>query len=229
MPGIDQFCILVLEDDATLRASLARLLRADGHDVTTAATVAEALSAPGPFDVAILDLELPDGDGVVVGRSLVASQRAARVLFFSATTEDRLKARAAEFAPVHDKTDPQSLFHALHNPPPVLHILILEDSEILCRSLTRLFTARGHDVKATMRAAEALSQPGPYDVAILDLNIPDGSGIDVARQLLFEKRARRVIFYTGQTDPAELRDAEAVSTVVGKEALPRLIEAVEKA
>jgi CheY-like chemotaxis protein len=63
--------ILVVEDDGVLLQVLSRVLTHDGHDVLRATTVAEALrqadSAPG---VALLDLSLPDGDGVELARTL---------------------------------------------------------------------------------------------------------------------------------------------------------------
>ena len=58
--------ILVVEDDATTRESLARALRLDGHEVETAArgeTASRLLQAP-PWAAVILDLGLPDGSGL---------------------------------------------------------------------------------------------------------------------------------------------------------------------
>ena len=60
--------ILVADDDPTLRAELAELLRADGHDVLTAADGAEALERleSGSFDVALLDLVMPRVTGLEI-------------------------------------------------------------------------------------------------------------------------------------------------------------------
>lgn len=57
--------ILLVEDQADTAAHLARLLRAGGHDVTRAASVAAArlLCASHEFDVLVSDVLLPDGDG----------------------------------------------------------------------------------------------------------------------------------------------------------------------
>ena len=58
--------ILVVEDDATTREALARALRLEGHAVETAARGEEAsrrLLSP-PWAAVILDLGLPDGDGL---------------------------------------------------------------------------------------------------------------------------------------------------------------------
>ena len=57
--------VLLVEDDASLRESLARLLTAPGVDVVPAASQAQALQAlaAGPFDCVVTDLGLPDGSG----------------------------------------------------------------------------------------------------------------------------------------------------------------------
>lgn len=64
MPGTRAFSVLVVDDEALLRWSLAEILRRHGHTVTeatTASAVREALSAGGPpFDLVFLDYRLPD-------------------------------------------------------------------------------------------------------------------------------------------------------------------------
>lgn len=64
--------ILLVEDHADAAAMLARLLRAGGHDVTRAASVAAAklLCASHEFDVMVSDVLLPDGDGWQLMRHL---------------------------------------------------------------------------------------------------------------------------------------------------------------
>jgi two-component system KDP operon response regulator KdpE len=60
--------LLVVEDDDQLRKALALTLRARGHGVHAVATGAEALErvAAGRLDAVLLDLGLPDLDGVAV-------------------------------------------------------------------------------------------------------------------------------------------------------------------
>jgi two-component system KDP operon response regulator KdpE len=60
--------LLVVEDDDHLRKALVLTLRSRGYGVTAASTGAEAIAAAGRtrLDVVILDLGLPDLDGLVV-------------------------------------------------------------------------------------------------------------------------------------------------------------------
>ncbi|MFN3957757.1 MAG: winged helix-turn-helix domain-containing protein [Tepidimonas ignava] len=58
--------LLLIEDDAAIAGAVAALLRAQGHACDVCATLACASAAVDaePFDAVLLDLGLPDGDGV---------------------------------------------------------------------------------------------------------------------------------------------------------------------
>ena len=66
---LDAMRILLVEDEDAIADPLAAGLRREGFDVDRAGTVAAALAA-GPADVVLLDLRLPDGDGLDVCRTL---------------------------------------------------------------------------------------------------------------------------------------------------------------
>ena len=57
--------ILLVDDHADTLRVMVRMFAMRGHDVTTAATLAEGrdLCETGAFDLLICDLKLPDGDG----------------------------------------------------------------------------------------------------------------------------------------------------------------------
>lgn len=57
--------ILLVEDDIPFASVLIGALRRLGHEVTHAPTVATALAEP-PVDLVLLDLGLPDGDGMTL-------------------------------------------------------------------------------------------------------------------------------------------------------------------
>jgi len=58
--------VLIVEDDATTAAMLAGLLRREGWEPAEAGDIATAWNQlrAGPFDILLLDLSLPDGDGI---------------------------------------------------------------------------------------------------------------------------------------------------------------------
>jgi DNA-binding response OmpR family regulator len=95
--------ILLLEDDKNAGAALSELLELDGHEVCLAATLAAARDyiADHTFDVALLDIQLPDGDG----KSLVSllKQRQTRVYLATGSTKLTLN------SPVLTFEDPEEL------------------------------------------------------------------------------------------------------------------------
>jgi two-component system KDP operon response regulator KdpE len=88
-------CILVVDDDAQIRRALRLSLRANGFDVGEAESGQAALDALAQraFDLIILDLVLPDLDGVEVCHSLRRWSRLP-VIVLSAHGEEEMKIRA---------------------------------------------------------------------------------------------------------------------------------------
>jgi len=68
--------VLLVEDSPMINGALKILLEAGGFDVTLATTTAEALAwdASRPADVMLLDITLPDGDGLSVLEELRARE-----------------------------------------------------------------------------------------------------------------------------------------------------------
>ena len=60
--------ILIIDDEASLRQTLARILQRAGFEVTTAASGKEGLSlvSEHPFDLLYLDIRMPDMSGLEV-------------------------------------------------------------------------------------------------------------------------------------------------------------------
>jgi len=78
--------ILLVEDEARIASFIVKGLTADGHTVDWGATVAEALdlTASREYDLFILDLLLPDGDGRDVLKRVRADDHDVPVLVVSA-------------------------------------------------------------------------------------------------------------------------------------------------
>ncbi len=78
--------VLIVEDDTVLRKHLARLFVREGFVVDTAASLAAAMEllAEAPFDVLLLDIKLPDGDGFDLLAGLSAERRPGLAVVMSA-------------------------------------------------------------------------------------------------------------------------------------------------
>ena len=90
--------VIVLEDDPELRSLLARGLREEGFDVTTAGTASEllALLPDEEPDAMIVDVGLPDADGRDLVQALRVQGATTPVIFL--TARDALPDRLAGFA-----------------------------------------------------------------------------------------------------------------------------------
>jgi DNA-binding response OmpR family regulator len=80
--------ILLVEDDHRVSAAMMTMLQRRGYEVEHAATAAAALAA-APCDLVLLDLNLPDGDGVDVCRSLRSRSEQLGIIAVTARGEER--------------------------------------------------------------------------------------------------------------------------------------------
>ena len=81
--------ILLVEDDIALREGLTELFAREGYIVKSAASVAEARERlNGSTELVVLDVSLPDGDGVSLCREWRAAGIAQPILFLTAKDEE---------------------------------------------------------------------------------------------------------------------------------------------
>jgi DNA-binding response OmpR family regulator len=82
--------LLLVEDDLTIGESLRDSLAAEGHDARWVTTAADALAVAGAtaYALVLLDLGLPDLDGVEVARRLRALQPACVIVMLTARRDE---------------------------------------------------------------------------------------------------------------------------------------------
>ncbi|WP_224249319.1 response regulator [Hyalangium gracile] len=80
-----------------------------------------------------------------------------------------------------------------------LRILLVEDDEAIRSSASELLEELGHGVRATSSAEEALVELGAesFDVLFTDVNLPGGSGVELAREAVRQRPRLRVIIASG--------------------------------
>lgn len=84
---MDSMSILVVDDDPALRQALTRILSFEGYEVEIAPTGHDALELVGTADLMVLDLGLPDLDGLDVARRVRAAGHALPILVLTARGE----------------------------------------------------------------------------------------------------------------------------------------------
>lgn len=103
-------------------------------------------------------------------------------------------------------------------------ILIIDDDQSIGRLLSAMVDEMGHVAVARYNCRDGLAEvlSRPYDVVFLDVNLPDGSGLDLLPRVRKTNSSPEVIIITGQGDPdgAELAIKNGAWDYVQKPLLP---------
>jgi two-component system, response regulator RegA len=78
-------------------------------------------------------------------------------------------------------------------------LLVVDDDDAFRERLRQAFERRGYDVRTAANAADALSQARSEspELAVVDLRMPNGSGLELVRDLKHNDPATRVVVLTG--------------------------------
>ena len=104
-------------------------------------------------------------------------------------------------------------------------VLVIDDDHVFRSLARRMLHASGMVVvgeAATVEAGIAAARELQPDAALVDINLPDGDGVSVARALSALPRPPRILLTSTDADaasPEEVRDAGAVGFVT-KDQLP---------
>ena len=114
------------------------------------------------------------------------------------------------------------------------HILIVEDSTLVTDALGILFRQAGYDVEIAATVAEAIesASTGAVDIMLLDLSLPDGSGLEVLKTLRARGKApRATLAMTGHDDVKTRRaclDAGCTGVLVKPLPIGELLRQIER-
>jgi DNA-binding NtrC family response regulator len=91
-------------------------------------------------------------------------------------------------------------------------VLIVDDQQSICRTLQTIFANRGYEARVAYsaeQAAEIVAEWQPA-LAILDAQLPNMNGIDLAIALKASHPACQVLLFSGHTETADLLAAAAI-------------------
>ncbi len=114
-------------------------------------------------------------------------------------------------------------------------ILVVDDDPAILQVLSRFLRKQGYEVTATASGREALASLANADLplAILDLNLPDVSGLELMSQLKSASPDTEIILFTGlgglESAVAALRLGAYDYLVKSELKLPELLAVVERA
>lgn len=94
-----------------------------------------------------------------------------------------------------------------------MRLVLCDDNRILGEALASVLDAHGHRVLAIVtRAAEAVAAVCEHrpDACLLDLRLPDGSGLDAAREMRRCQPDTKIVILSCVTDAAAVSEARKV-------------------
>lgn len=188
--------LLICEDDRDIAKLLSLMLEKDGFvtDIAYSAQQAKTLLTQHTYTMMTLDLALPDQDGISLLRELRHDPKTQHlpIIVVSANAEVGKSNDESCFAVIdwlEKPIDQQRLLAAIHtahrsHPGEKPQVLQVEDDPDLVQVVTAILRDYAIvEAASTLQTARQKLQQHPYDLVILDLNLPDGSGFDLLPEL----------------------------------------------
>jgi PAS domain S-box-containing protein len=234
--------VLLVEDEPAAAALLTAILEHEGLKVDTTGTLAEARQAlgdAGRFGALVLDLRLPDGDGMDLVREIRgrADVRGMPIVVVSADAA-RGKDPAVRTLDVVDwmekPVDPDRLAElvrgAIGPAGPGGTVILHVDDDRDIRTLVATALAGSGEVLSvgTLREARQLIAERRPDLVVLDLELRDGSGLDLLEDLRREPGPPVPVIVFSAQDTGDLGQQVAAVLVKSKTSLAGLVGAVRE-
>jgi PAS domain S-box-containing protein len=213
--------VLVADDNAASRMALVEQLKswrmvAEAAESGNAALqrLREAADAGTPFDLAVIDAQMPDIDGFSVVSHIEGEQNLRTKPILMSSTTDRLEfsrrcAEAGATAFVQKPISQSQLFSAvsqatgaaaldgesrlgLYNRPPTSprRVLLVEDTPANRKVVQRVLQRRGHEVVVAVNGREALDafEKDEYDLILMDVQMPIMDGLQATEAIRAKER-----------------------------------------
>lgn len=208
--------LLIVEDDPDAAEILQIMLVQDGFEARVVGSSAEALEAvkAETFAAILVDLQLPDADGISLIRTLREQPDTVDtpvVVVSADVAKGRARGRSLEVVDWLEKPFDQSRLRTAiqsilertgRRNPVILHVD--DDPDILhVTAATLSGVAEVTGASSLTRAREALKRMKP-DLVILDLGLPDGSGLELLPDLGEAGNVIPVVVYSAQELDAAL-------------------------
>ena len=181
--------ILLVDDDEKLLSILEKRCRRMGFEPSTATCGGDAveLARREEFRVAVVDLKLPDMDGLVTITKLTELQPDLRTVLLTGHGDEKLKeATESLHSAYFDKSEMPRFWSFLENLPfQRLSVLLVDDDEKFLRTLANRVRLSGYEpVTATAAAAAlALAEKTKVHLAVVDQQLPDMEGLVLITKL----------------------------------------------
>jgi two-component system, sensor histidine kinase and response regulator len=232
---VEPLKILAVDDTATNREIVAAYLRTGGHDATAVGSGADALAvlraaaaAGEPFDVVVLDGQMPGMDGFELAAAISDEPALGdvRLVMLASTGDHRARAREVGIPtyltkPVRRERlleamadavgeEPEAPAPAAEGPATAVRVLVAEDNEVNQLVIEKMLAKRGFDVDIAADGVEALAKlaTGTYAAVFMDCQMPNLDGYSTTARIREQERGGERLPVIAMTAHAMMGDRE---------------------
>ena len=224
--------ILLVEDEDEVRRFAAGVLQRYGYRVLEAASPGDAIliaeQTKGPIHLILSDIVMPRINGRDLVRRLAPLRPEMRVLYMSGYPGDAVAPLKGSdpgvciAKPFTAERLAQTVRAVLGAPADLPRVLIADDEESIRRLFTKVLEAQGYRVTAAVNGSQALaliaSGQQNFALAIIDLVMPEGEGIETIRSLRKEHPDMKIIAVSGAFKTPVLRSMLTCASMLGADA-----------
>ena len=202
--------VLIVEDDPDIAALIRRMLAEVGYDTDIAYSAEEAREKimQGNYELMTLDIALPGEDGISLLHSLRDDTKARDlpIVVVSAKADESKRHLNGGAVGVLDwlskPIDHDRLINVVRkmvSRRDLPHILHVEDDEDLQKVVGGMLQGQCKLTGATsVAASEEALKTGDFDLVLLDVGLPDGSGLDLLDAIERHVHPPQVVIFSAQ-------------------------------
>lgn len=224
----NEAAVLIVEDDPDVAILLQRMLGESGFDSDIASSVAQArglLARNKHYQLITLDLQLPDEDGLVLLKTIKENEQTCEipVVVVSVSADEKKQELQGRTIGILDwlskPIDQQRLISLvekqvkLNGLPKVLHV----EDEYEIHHIVSLMLRDYCDLvwAESLEAAEETLAKESFDLVLLDIGLPDGSGLKLLDLIESQAPQPKVVIFSAQDVDEHI--SSRVSATLSKE------------
>lgn len=194
--------ILLIDDERELAENIAEILEGEGFETLIATSPSEALEVARTRRVSgvVVDYKLPELCGVDVIWELRRTGCEAAVVMVTAFSDPDIAAEAEAAGALDVLCKPVDIARLVdlvrRFRRDAAHILVVEDNEELAENVADALSDAGFSAQVRPTQAGALGDRTLPKVAIVDIRLPDGDGLQLVERLAARDPRIRIVLMT---------------------------------
>ncbi len=215
-----QDTVLVIEDSKTMNNIISKKLESLGFKVDSAFTLKEAdeLLGKNVYELIILDLHLPDGEGTDLIMDVQSVSSGTKIIVLTSTKDEYLREELFKYGILDYIVKDKNLYYSIEEVIRVIkhvkekernRILAIDDSRFIQKQIKRVLEPRNYIVESAFSGEEGIEKikSENFDLIILDLELPDMHGTKVLEMIRSDESLVKlpVIVLSGTADAEHIR------------------------